>query len=112
MCDMQVYADIVRYELDEFYFMPDPGEFILTHFPRDPSHQLLMKPVSLDEFEHLVPVKSTFFKYGLELASHTNAIVSVDEQTTIVINCPPPEVRLSATSSTGFSFMSVQIHTC
>jgi len=87
-----VSADIVRYELDDYYFMPLPSQFISTHFPHDSHYQLLDSVVSLEEFEQMVPVKSTFFKHGLELASHTNAVVTVDQQTTIVINCPPPEV--------------------
>ena len=87
-------AEIVRYELDEYYFMPDPTQFILTHFPHDSHYQLLDKTVSLDEFEQSVPVKSTFFKYGLELGSHNNATVTVDQQATIVIKCPAPEVWL------------------
>jgi len=91
---MQVTADIIRYELDDYYFMPQPSQFIMTHFPHDSHYQLLDKLISLEEFEQMVPVKSTFFKYGLELASHTNAVISVDQQTTIVINFPRPEVRL------------------
>jgi len=93
-----VSADIVRYELDEYYFMPDPSQFILTHYPHDCRYQLLEKTVSLDEFEQSVPVKSTFFKYSLELSSHSHAIVNVDQQATIVIKCPPPEVCLWAIS--------------
>jgi len=74
--------------------MPEPRQFIFTHFPHDSRYQLLDEVISLAEFEQLVPVKSTFFKFGLELASHSSAVVSVDQQATIVIKCPPPEVRL------------------
>ena len=90
----QVSADVVRYELDEYYFMPDPNQFISTHFPHDSRYQLLADPIThtLEQFEQLVPVKSTFFKYGLELASHSNAVITVDQQETIAIRCPPPEV--------------------
>lgn len=91
-------ADVIRYELDNYYFMPDPHQFISSHFPHDYRYQLLETPVSLEEFEQHVPVKSTFYKYGLELASHKNAIVSVDQQETIVIKCPPPEVWLCTIS--------------
>jgi len=75
--------------------MPDPHQFILTHFPHDSHYQLLENPISLDEFEQSVPVKSTFYKYGLELVSHTNGIINIDQQQTIVIEYPPPEVSLS-----------------
>jgi len=96
--DGQMSGDVIRYELDEYFFMPDPHQFISTHFPHDSHYQLLEKTVSLEEFEQLVPVKSTFYKYGLELTSHTNATVSVDQEETIVIKCPPPEVWFCAVS--------------
>jgi len=98
-----VSADIVRYELDEYYFMPDPTQFIMTHFPHDSRYQLLEKAISLEEFEQFVPVKSTFFKYGLELLSHTTAIVSVDQQETVVIKCPPLEVQLCVMKMAAFT---------
>ena len=101
-------ADVVRYELDNYYFMPDPHQFISTHFPHESRYQLLETPVTLEEFEQLVPVKSTFYKYGLDLASHTNAIVSVDQQATIVIKCPPLEVWLCIISV--FSVQTSSIH--
>jgi transglutaminase/protease-like cytokinesis protein 3 len=83
----------VRYELDEYYFMPDPRQLIFTHFPLEARWQLLESPISLEEFEDLVPVKSTFFKHNLELVSHRNAVIGFDEEQTIIIGCPPAEVN-------------------
>lgn len=65
----------IRYELDEYYFMPDPHQLIFTHFPDDPNWQLLEKSISLHDFENLVPVKSAFFKYGLQILSHKEAVI-------------------------------------
>ena len=79
----------MRYELDEYYFMPDPHQLIFTHFPDDSSWQLLERPISLGDFENLVPVKSAFFKYGLQILSHREAVIRTNREVTIRIGCPP-----------------------
>lgn len=86
-------SDNVRYELDEYYFMPAPTQLIYSHFPENATWQLLEKPLTLAEFEELVPVKPTFFKYGLELLSHTNAIIHCNNDVSIRIDCPPEKVK-------------------
>ena len=84
----QVTAENVRYELDEYYFMPDPHQLIFTHFPDDPNWQLLDRPIALADFEHLVPVKSAFFKYGLQILSHRQAVIDAGSEVTVRIACP------------------------
>lgn len=37
----------IRYELDMFYFLPNPAHLIYTHFPLDKVWQLLREPISL-----------------------------------------------------------------
>jgi hypothetical protein len=87
---LEITSDNVRYELDEYYFMPAPTQLIFTHFPEDPSWQLLEDIITVDDFQNLVPVKPAFFKYGLELDSHTDAtIYTPGEDITIQIKCPP-----------------------
>jgi hypothetical protein len=71
----QAAPENVRYELDEYYFMPAPSQLIYTHFPDNADWQLLERPLNLDEFEDLVPVKPAFFRLGLQLVSHTNAVI-------------------------------------
>lgn len=71
----QAPLENVRYELDEYYFMPAPSQLIYTHFPDDPNWQLLERILTLEEFEDLVPVKPAFFKHGLQLLSHTDAVI-------------------------------------
>jgi len=90
-----VSPDNVRYELDEYYFMPDPQQLIFTHFPLDSRWQLIENQITLEEFEELVPVKSTFFKHDLLLLSHRNAIIDVVQEQTIILGCPPEEVSCS-----------------
>ncbi|VEL07198.1 unnamed protein product [Protopolystoma xenopodis] len=91
----------VRYGLDMFYFLANPGQFIYTHFPHDKDWQLLRHPISLEEFESLTPVKSAFFKYNLDLVTHKQAVIStVDPEVCVVIAFPPiAEQPLSFTFS-------------
>ena len=76
----KVTPENVRYELDEYYFMPDPHQLIFTHFPDDSSWQLLERPITLTDFENLVPVKSAFFKYGLQILSHREAVIHTNRE--------------------------------
>jgi hypothetical protein len=94
---LEMTSENVRYELDEYYFMPAPSQLIFTHFPEDPSWQLLDTILpTVEDFQNLVPVKPAFFKYGLELDSHTDATIQVErgEDLTIHIKCPPKMVRV------------------
>lgn len=97
MCVCQTHqqsAENVRYELDEYYFMPAPSQLVFTHFPEDPDWQLLERPIDLEEFESLVPLKPTFFKYGLHLLSHTNGVIhcTPGHDVSIRIECPRKKV--------------------
>ena len=85
----QVTLENVRYELDEYYFLPDPHQLILTHFPDNQEWELLERPVTLQDFENLVPVKSAFFKYGLQMVSHKEAIINCNEEAVVQVACPP-----------------------
>ncbi|TPP62440.1 putative tgc transglutaminase/protease domain-containing protein involved in cytokinesis [Fasciola gigantica] len=79
----------VRYGLDMFYFLANPGQLIYTHFPHDSDWQLLRHPISLKEFENLAPVKSAFFKYNLNLVTHRNAvIVTIEPEVRVEISFP------------------------
>lgn len=89
----KVTPENVRYELDEYYFMPDPHQLIFTHFPDDLSWQLLERSISLGDFENLVPVKSAFFKYGLQILSHRSAVIQTKREVTIRIGCPPVKAK-------------------
>lgn len=52
---------------DDFYFLPDPEEFIDSHFPDEEKWQLLETPIPLEEFERRVFKTSVFFNIGLRL---------------------------------------------
>jgi len=92
----QAIPDNVRYELDEYYFMPAPSQLIYTHFPDEENWQLLERPLTLPEFEDLVPVKPAFFKHGLSLVSHTNAVIHCNsnvKDVSIRIKCPRQKAK-------------------
>ena len=67
-----------RYELDEFFFLSDPQDLIYMHYPDDETWQLMDNPISIEEFEQLPVVKSTFFHYNLSFAQHVPALVMSD----------------------------------
>ncbi|CAH1783747.1 unnamed protein product, partial [Owenia fusiformis] len=85
----QVTQENVRYELDEYYFFPDPHQLIFTHFPEEKDWQLLERPLLLAEFENLAPVKSAFFKFDLQLISHKQAVISSPGEVEVTVACPP-----------------------
>ncbi|CAH1782646.1 unnamed protein product [Owenia fusiformis] len=84
----QETLDNLKYELDEFYFLPDPKQFIFTHFPKENDWQLLECPLLQDEFENLPVVKSTFFKLDLQLNSHKEAVIWSTGEVEITLACP------------------------
>lgn len=64
-----------HYQLDEYFFLPDPHQLIYTHFPDEQQWQLLDRPITLEEFENMPHMKPQFFKYGLEFVSHRTAVI-------------------------------------
>ncbi len=63
----------VRYELDEFFFLTDPEDYIHMHLPDDEDWQMLSNPINLEKFVSLPVLKSHFFNYGLRFASKEEA---------------------------------------
>jgi len=89
----QVRPESVCYELDEYYFMSDPHQLIFSHFPDSSDWQLLEQPISLSTFEDLVPVKSSFFKYGLQVHDYREAIIPTHGELTVRISVPSVKVH-------------------
>ena len=63
------------YEYDDFYFLTDPEQLIYSHWAHRKEWQLLVQPITLQDFENLPLVKSYFFKCGMFFVSHHNGVV-------------------------------------
>ncbi|XP_013404632.1 uncharacterized protein LOC106169646 [Lingula anatina] len=66
-----------HHRINEFFFMPDPDQFIFTHFPNDQKWQLLEKPLTVDEFGQGMYVREMFWNLGLKQTpnSHKTCLV-------------------------------------
>ncbi|XP_056409240.1 kyphoscoliosis peptidase-like [Hyla sarda] len=65
--DLQERRFIPRYE--DFFFLTDPEDFIETHWPDDPTWQLLDSRVSFEDFEKKIFKTSEFFRFQLFIIS-------------------------------------------
>lgn len=54
-----------QHRINEFYFLPDPDQFIWTHFPDDNKWQLLKKAVTIQQFENHYYVRERFHILGM-----------------------------------------------
>ena len=77
------------------YFLAPPRRFAWDHFPEDPRWQLLPVPLSVAQFRDQVQVKPAYFRLGIELDSHRQAVIHAAHQADILLRIPPG-VRLIA----------------
>ena len=82
-------------QLRDLYFLTPPEQFVTNHLPLDPSWQLLMTPVSGEEFVARVRAEPEFFRHGLRLLTHQNGVVESGLQLHMAFTAPP-EVRMLA----------------
>lgn len=73
------------YVSDDFYFLTDPEVFIYTHMSCDPSHQLLSRPVSEEEFWEMAYLREAFFQLEMTSISHPKCIVEADKDGKVVL---------------------------
>jgi len=62
-------------KLNEHYFLTPPAAFIFDHLPEDTGNQYLKPILSQKEFSKLVKVNAAFWRCGLSLMSHKEAII-------------------------------------
>lgn len=85
--DADAKGEFVRRYTD-FYFLPPPQQFIYRHLPLDPMWQLLDPAVSRSEFERLAYLHEGFFRFGLQLRSHREAVIESGTSLTIELGAP------------------------
>ena len=83
-------------DLDDFFFLTDPHQFIHSHFPQEPQWQLLGSAVhTAEKFISLPYLKPEFFKLSLQLSDNYQRFLS--SSNSIV-------VELQHNGRVGFSF--------
>ncbi|XP_060082654.1 uncharacterized protein LOC132561948 [Ylistrum balloti] len=60
-----------QHRINEFYFLPNPDQFIWTHFPDESQWQLLEKQVTLKEFESHVYIRERFYYLGMSFSKES-----------------------------------------
>ena len=72
---------------DDFYFLPDPRQFVYSHFPymnnnlvESMKWQLLESPVSLERFNCLMHIKPNAFKIGVVPKSHQQSVINFEDK--------------------------------
>ncbi|MBX9852368.1 MAG: hypothetical protein K2X86_11505 [Cytophagaceae bacterium] len=62
-------------DFEEFYFCPDPADFIYSHFPEEEKWQLLDKPVTRKEFFNLITPYPQFFYSDISNLSYNQPVI-------------------------------------
>lgn len=74
-----------------YYFGAAPQQLILTHLPTNPSHQLLLSPLSLEDVQAIIPIPVTTVKEGIVPLTWSNTLEAATES-----QCPVVSVQLRA----------------
>ncbi|MEE6508753.1 hypothetical protein FKM82_022838 [Ascaphus truei] len=87
--DLQKRISIPSY--DDFYFLTDPDDFVETHWPDDPSWQLLQPTVSFEDFEQNIFKTSEFFSLRLFIISPKVSFLRTEYgDCTVSLGCSHP----------------------
>lgn len=84
---------------NDFYFCCDPKEFIFTHFPSDPSWQLIAQPVSKDQFSIFPLVGKGFFQMGFLSMNPFACAVNTEQMLEVTFDFIPQLKRRLAMSA-------------
>lgn len=92
---------VYQSRFEDFYFLVNPQHLIHSHFPEDPSWQLLNPPVSWNDYNELIAVKPHFFSHHITLDSHNNAIIDLTYDNSITLGIPDNQVVSARLSRNG-----------
>ncbi|OWF54021.1 Kyphoscoliosis peptidase [Mizuhopecten yessoensis] len=83
-------------QVDDYYFLIDPGEFCFTCFPDEKRWQLLREPISKRKFIRVPYLWPPYFQYGLQISTKFDSIIkTVKGKCNIAIKPGPEFVPLS-----------------
>ncbi|XP_048760115.1 uncharacterized protein LOC125669562 isoform X3 [Ostrea edulis] len=70
-----------QHRVNEFYFLPNPDQLIWTHFPDEQDWQLLVKPISVKDYESHVYVRERFYYLGINFTpkSETKCVLTAKD---------------------------------
>jgi transglutaminase/protease-like cytokinesis protein 3 len=92
-------------QYDTSYLFPPPQVMSISHFPDDPTWQLLAQPLSRGEFLRQPMLRPHFFAEGLTLVSPTRSQTDVGLNAIIQLKNPTQRwIMTQAVSETGESF--------
>jgi len=77
---------------NEHYFMTDPEEFILDHFPKDDEWQLVENTYTMEEYEKWAKFYKHFFnlQFGMDNRNRNGLILSDDGKIEVVLSTNMP----------------------
>ncbi|MCA1596619.1 MAG: hypothetical protein LC772_09385, partial [Chloroflexi bacterium] len=91
-------------QFEPFYFLTPPSEFINSHLPDDPRWQMLDRPVSGAEFDNLADVRPSLFDCGVQLESHTAAVIQCGSSVTITFRAAADAMLTAVLVQNGQKF--------
>lgn len=93
--DPELAEGETKHQVNEFFFLTDPDQLIMTHLPDDPRWQLLPRPLTLQQFEDYVYIRDRFFQLEVSMTERSHE--------TCVVKAPEGEVDISFALSQGIS---------
>lgn len=82
------------HQVNEFFFLTDPDQFIFTHFPDDPQWQLLPNAITFEQFESSVYIRERFFQLEMEIVvEELKHSVLFTENGVVLVSFKLPEGR-------------------
>ena len=97
-------TESIGYFCDDFYFLTDPEVMIYTHYACDPTRQLLVRPITEDEFWKMAYLKDAFFELEMSSLSHPKCVVEADDDARVVF-----EFGLSEKHDCRFAYSLLRI---
>ncbi|NRA91565.1 MAG: hypothetical protein HRU26_02600 [Psychroserpens sp.] len=88
------------FDFSDTYFLIDPEEMILNHYPKEAKWQLLDQPISKNIFLNFPVIKEPYFNSGLKIQEGTQGIIRTKSGKNITLNFE----EIDATKTYYYSF--------